>query len=205
VVEELIGPVSSNFPGVGVFMKFMIRKALSCFCLLLLTTTVAFAQKGKQPAPPAAPPPPDVIAKVTAAKNIFISNASADPPFTQLVPGGADMGYNAFYASLKQWGHFQLVSSPAQADLIFEIRSSTTISGYRTYCGPPNTTYNVYAPALMLSIFEASTHDPVYWITQPFEPGRNNAKTKIAFAQAISELTDQVKTLVASPVTPQTP
>ena len=30
--------------------------------------------------------------------------------------------YNAFYAAMKEWGKYTLVVSPAEADLVFEIR-----------------------------------------------------------------------------------
>jgi hypothetical protein len=46
-----------------------------------MTATVAFAQKGEHP--PSAPPPPPsaVIAKVTAAKKVFVSDAGAETYF----------------------------------------------------------------------------------------------------------------------------
>jgi hypothetical protein len=70
-------------------------------------------------APPRQPPPPNVISRVTSAKKIFLSNAGAEDLFVYAIPGGANVSYNELYASLKQWTYFQLVDSPAQADLIF--------------------------------------------------------------------------------------
>ena len=32
------------------------------------------------------------------------------------------MTYNEFYAAMKSWGRYELVSSPADADMVFEIR-----------------------------------------------------------------------------------
>ena len=89
-----------------------------------MTATVAFAQKGKLPPSPPPPPPLAVIAKVTAAKKIFVSNAGADTYFVHDIPGGANVTYNEFYAALKQWGYFELVDSATQADLIFQIQGT---------------------------------------------------------------------------------
>lgn len=166
-----------------------------------MTATVAFAQKGKHPPLPAPPPPPDVIAKVTSAKKIFLSNAGADRPFVQSISGGPNVTYNELYASLKQWGYFQLVDSPSQADLIFEIRSSTVIHDYLAPGGNANIANDItstFTPIFTLSIIDPSTHAPVYSMEMPAGRGSNKAKGKIAFSQSIGVLTEKIKALVAA-------
>jgi hypothetical protein len=64
---------------------------------------------------PAAPRP----AQIVAAKKVFISNAGV----------GTDMTYDQFYAAIKGWGRYELVASPADADLVFEISFSSQITG----------------------------------------------------------------------------
>jgi hypothetical protein len=160
------------------------------------------------PPPPPPPPPLSVISQVTAAKKIFLSNAGADHGFPQLIPGGPNVAYNELYASLKQWGYFQLVDSPSQADLIFEIRSSTIVHDDVKPGGNVNIasdTTEAYIPIFTLSIFEASTHDPVYSIVMPAGRGSNKAKGAIAFTQSIGVLTDKIKALVSVPAPPQNP
>ncbi|MGF7179922.1 hypothetical protein [Tunturiibacter psychrotolerans] len=190
-------------------MKSSYRRRLPCFTLLLILLTVGCAQQVVAPPPPPPPPPPSVISQVTAAKKIFLSNAGVDHGFNQIIPGGPNVTYDELYASLKQWGYFQLVDSPSQADLIFEIGSSTIVHEYIIKPGGnaniASDTTEAYIPTLTLSIFEASTHDPVYSIVMPAGLGSNKAKTAIAFTQSIGVLTDKVKALVAVPAPPQNP
>jgi hypothetical protein len=149
-----------------------------------------------------------VVAKLTAAKKIFLSNLGADRSFLQLMTGGPNGTYSELYASFKEWGYFQLVDSPSQADLIFEIRSSVNIHEYVKNGGNVNIasdTIEAYFPIFTLSIFEASTHDPVYSIVMPAGRGSNIPKGKIAFTQSIGVLTDKVKALVSVPAPTQNP
>jgi hypothetical protein len=53
---------------------------------------------------PAAPAPSDVL----KAKRVFVQNAGGDPEM-----------YSRFLTALNTWGHYTLVSSPAQADIVF--------------------------------------------------------------------------------------
>jgi hypothetical protein len=48
------------------------------------------------------------------------------------------VSYNELYAALKPWGYFQLVDSPAQADLIFEIRSTVDMHTEFVYSLKPD-------------------------------------------------------------------
>jgi|SRR5580658_1889443 hypothetical protein len=68
---------------------------------------------------PAAPIPLQIV----AAKKIFVANAGEDQPWyvDALYSGGADRTYNQFYAAMKTWGRYELVGSPANADLLVEI------------------------------------------------------------------------------------
>jgi hypothetical protein len=85
--------------------------------LSLLEGPFLAAQK-PQPAP-AAPIP----AQILAAKRIFIANAGGDDHSYDeaFFNGGPARAYNQFYAAMKTWGHFELVSAPGDADLAVEI------------------------------------------------------------------------------------
>jgi hypothetical protein len=148
-----------------------------------------------------------VISQVTAAKKIFLSNAGADKGFTQLIPGGPNGTYNELYASLKQWGYFQLVDSQSQADLIFEISSTTIVHEYIIKPGGnvniASDTTESYTPIFTLSIWNPSMHGPIYSIVMPAGRGSNKAKGAIAFTQSIGVLTDKIKDLVATPAPTQ--
>jgi hypothetical protein len=190
------------------FIKHLTRSPLSCFCLLLTIFTVACAPDVVAPPPPPSPPPLVVISQVTAAKKIFLSNAGADNSFPQFIPGGPNVTYNELYASLKQWGYFQLVDSPSQADLVFEIRSSTIINEYVKPGGNVNIASDkieAYIPIFTLSIIDPSTHASIYSIQMLAGRGSNKAKGAIAFTQSIGVLTDKLKALVAAPAASQNP
>jgi hypothetical protein len=87
------------------------------------------AQQSKGPAP--APVP----AQITAAQKVFISNAGGESLETVIdetvFNGGPDRPYNEFYAAIKSWGRYELVSSPADADLVLEISWALTDTGLR--------------------------------------------------------------------------
>jgi hypothetical protein len=168
--------------------------------------TVACAPKVVAPPPP--PPPPDVIAKVTAAKKIFISNAGENRQFAHDIPGGVNETYNEFYAAIKQWGYFQLVDSAAQADLIFQIQGTEQLPDVEhTGMGVENKDYTatLYPPMLNLSIIDPATQTPLYEIVMRAGRGSNIPKGRIAFTQSIGVLTDKIKALVAAPAPTQNP
>ena len=110
-------------------MKNSLLNALCLVLVVLAFNPLSVAQKSKMPAP--APVPP----QIAAAQKIFISNAggeSFDTVFDQVVfNGGPDRPYDQFYAAIKNSGHRDLVSTPADADLIFEISWALTDTGLK--------------------------------------------------------------------------
>jgi len=87
------------------------------------------AQQSKGPA--SAPVP----AQIGAAQKVFISNAggaSLETVIDETVfNGGPDRPYNEFYVAMKSWGRYELVSSPADADLVLEISWVLSDTGLR--------------------------------------------------------------------------
>src|ERR1700758_2121046 len=71
------------------------------------------------PSSATAPVPPALL----AAKKIFISNAGADSGlFPHPFSGDPDRAYNKFYAALQNWGRYQCVTDPSEADLVLELQ-----------------------------------------------------------------------------------
>jgi hypothetical protein len=91
---------------------------LSSFAIPGLQVSVLTAQLSKQAA--VAPIP----AQIRAARKVFVANAGGDETSSEepQFSGGPDRAYNQFYAAMKIWGKYELVGSPADADLLFEIR-----------------------------------------------------------------------------------
>jgi hypothetical protein len=79
---------------------------------------------GAQSPKEAAISPAPVPAQIMGGKSVFVSNAGEEnfnSAFGPVFSGGSDRAYNQFYAALEQWGRYKLVSTPAEADLVFEI------------------------------------------------------------------------------------
>lgn len=94
----------------------------------LLALSGAFAVPSRAQAQSQATAAAPVPAQILSAKNIFIGNGGgASDPYTGRYgdfSGGPDRAYNDFYAALKTFPKYTLVSAPADADLVFEISFS---------------------------------------------------------------------------------
>jgi hypothetical protein len=88
---------------------------------LLLAGSVCAQQKK---APDHAVPPAPIPAQILSAKKVFIANGGGDDSGygAAIYSGGPDRAYNEFYSIMKAWGRYELVASPGEADLVFEIR-----------------------------------------------------------------------------------
>jgi hypothetical protein len=175
------------------------QRRLSPFFLLLALLPLACARE----APPTVQPaPPDVVARVTAAKTIFLSNAGANDSFGYEITGGPNVAYNELYAALQQWGYFQLVDSPSHADLIFQIRGTELIPNLEDTASG-HVIARQHAPKLDLTILDphGDPHSPTPIDTLTVLAGRGTdiPKGQIAFAQSIEVLTYQISTLVDVP------
>jgi hypothetical protein len=114
---------------IGGCMKIIVR--LGVVAILLFIGLIPFVNaeqsKGSMPAP--VPP------QIGAGQKVFISNAGGESFETVIdqtvFNGGPDRPYNEFYAAMKTWGKYEIVSSPADADLIFEVSWVLTDTGLR--------------------------------------------------------------------------
>lgn len=93
----------------------------------LIVATMARAMPPQKSAPvPVAPMP----AQVLNGKKVFVANAGEENlslPIGSVLSGSPDRVYNQFYGAVQTLGRYELVSAPADADLIFEI--GFTING----------------------------------------------------------------------------
>jgi len=168
-------------------------------CPLVHGQTQLLPPAPPRPTPPQQPASPEVIARLTAAKTIFLSNAGGNDYFNGEIPGGPNVSYNQLYAALQQWGHFQMVDTPAHADLIFQIRGTELAPNL----APAPDAYHIIAqqhqPQLELTILDPATLTPIDTITAAAGRSTNIPKGSIAFARSIEWLTYQVNTRVSAP------
>jgi hypothetical protein len=98
-------------------MKILRLRLIACFGAIALLSDIALV--AQQAAPVAVAPVPALLLD---AKKIFISNAGADSgPFPHPFTGDPDRAYNEFYANAVSWGRYEVVATPGEADLVFEI------------------------------------------------------------------------------------
>ena len=151
-----------------------------------LPNTLAAAQAVTQPAPP----PP---AQIASAHTVFLTKGTDDPNF----PIDSTQSYNDLYAALKAWGHYQLVSAPDQADLVFQLRGVAPIAGV---AGTDGTVSSYTSPAFQLFIRDPKSNVKLWTITSPVTlAGRNQT-----FARWVSisetNLVSRIKVLGGQPL-----
>lgn len=166
-----------------------LRLALLIFALC---ATPFAAQARQQPDSTAAPVPPAIY----SAKKIFVSNAGADSGlFPHPFSGSQDRVYNQFYAAMQQWGRYQLVSDPNEADLVFEVR----LSGPN---GPQNPDKAKGAsdplPIFHLAILDRKSHYTLWAVTESVSIAWLQKSHDRNFDDALGALVADVKNLSAS-------
>ena len=163
------------------------RSSLSL--LLLATTLLAVPLLGQSAQEsPAAPVP----SQITAAKKVFISNAGEETSYwinkRGMYSGAPNRAYNQLYAALKSWGQYELVSAPADADLIFEIHFEAK---------PLHVEMPTDKNQFRLLILDPKSRVTLWAFTGYVEPA-NLAKTRERnYNSALSALVDELKALVA--------
>lgn len=137
----------------------------------------------QQPAPVAIAP---VSALLLSTKKVFLSNAGADSGlFPHPFSGDPDRAYNEFYANIESWGRYQLVATPAEADLVFEIQLTAPN-------GPANADKQKGAsdplPMFRLVIYDRPTHYVLWALTESIAPAALQKTHNQHFDEAIANL-----------------
>lgn len=162
-----------------------ILSAVSAATLLPVSSLSAQQPQEK----PAAPVP----AQIVSAKTVFISNAGVDglslAAFERL--GEPNKPYNQFYAAMKNWGKYELVSAPADADLVFEIRFGAPLTGADKM--------NVYAPQFGVTILDTKTHFTLWTLAEPVHGANRKATWERNLGQGMDKIIDDLKKLAAEP------
>jgi hypothetical protein len=162
------------------------RHFLSAVFLLSAATAVA-----QQPAASVIAPVPPALLN---AKTVFISNAGSDSGlFPHPFSGDPDRPYSQFYTSIHDWGHYQLVADPSQADLVFELQLTAPN-------GPANADKQKGAsdplPMLRLTIFDRKTHYVLWALTESIDSANLQKTHDRNFDEALATLTHDLQTLV---------
>jgi hypothetical protein len=173
-------------------MSIATRVCIVPVVLSFLAVHPAFAQ----PATTASAPVPSVIA---SAHRVFISNAGSDSYASESYfplgryTGGPNRFYNQFYASMKSWGRFTLTDSPANAEVVYEVRFATPAVD-RTSRGPGGFTYD---PQLNLNLLDPQTRVVLWSLTEHIAPASTASGDNKNFDRAVARMVSRVKGLVA--------
>ena len=125
--------------------------------------------------------------QIQSAGKVFISYAGIDDALIRSeiakFTGSSNGYYDQFYAAMKSWGRYQLVSKPAEADLIFEI-SVPSQQGLAN-------------PQLTLRILDPQTRI-LLWVFS-----EETQRSPKEFSKALSRLLNDAKAVSTSPGTDQ--
>ena len=146
------------------YVEMGMKSLRSGFGLAVCIVLIGASAMAQQTAPAAAGPVPPAI---LAAKKIFVSNGGADSGlFPSPFSGDPSRGYNQLYAGLKATGQYQLVSDPANADLVLELQLTAPN-------GPTNGSKVNGAsdpvPMFRLVVYDAKTHFVLWALTQSID------------------------------------
>jgi hypothetical protein len=155
--------------------------------LVLSTFVTAQQSKGSAPAP--------VPTQITSSQKVFISNLggeSFETVFDQNVfHGGPDRPYNDFYSAMKTWGKFELVSSPADADLVLEISWALSDTGLKL----------PVLGQLRLVVLDPKTHVPLWTLIEYVRGAVLLSNRDKNFDHAMNTIVGRLKLLSGIPVT----
>lgn len=161
---------------------------MNLVAVLLVLVAPAFA--AQQPTPPAPIPAP-----ILSAQKVFLANGGADLNSVKEFQGGdpTNEPYNSTYAALKAWGHWQLVPSPENAELVLVVRTIAPANFYSNGV--------TYSPQIELKVYDAKSHFLLWAFTQPIHGALLQSTADKNYAAAIQGLIIQLKLLTA-PATP---
>lgn len=164
------------------------------FCVLAISFIAAqvCVAKDTKKEVPLAPVP----TQISTAKTLFIANAGGeDNPSDSQFNGGPDRAYNQFYAEMKSWGRYELVATPADADLLLELRFTQPRVG-----SDPQAAIKldaVYDPQFRLVIRDLKTHAVLWGFTEHAQWAILQSNRDKNFDLAMDKLVDDVKNLVS--------
>lgn len=132
-------------------------------------------------------PQAPVPAQIISGRKAFISNGGSDGPIPSLYDGGPNRAYNQFYAALKDWEHYEIVSTPSDADLVFEIRVELSFAEGWTipYYG------------FKAIVWDPKTHVRLWTVSQRIQGGNRPKTIEKNYDQAIVVLVEEIKKLAA--------
>ena len=161
--------------------------------MLRAPTPFARAQQAREVLP--APVP----AQIFTGRKVFISNGGGDS--NNLYNGGPDRLYNQFYAAIKNWGRYEIVGSPAEADLVLEVSLANPFIGENVPGGGQTSvsSHSMSDPQFHLVIQDPGTRVTLWVFTEHIEPALLLGNRDKNFDQAVSFLFNDLRNVAGQP------
>jgi hypothetical protein len=150
--------------------------------LLVFSASSVVAQRKAAPVNSSLAPVP---APILQGKKAFISFELGDvSSFPSIYSGGPERAYTEFFQGMQQWGRYQLVADPKDADVVFAIRFVDTP-------GLAN-------PQIRLGITDARGRVSLWGFAEEINGAFRKKNRDAAFSDAITQVISDVKLLVSS-------
>lgn len=151
---------------------------------------------------PATPPlSPEALARqrLLSAHTLYLAKSTQDANF----PTSPDHAYNLVLANLRSWGHYQIVDSIAQADLVLQLRDAVHANVIND--PDPNSTGSTvyYLPSFQLTIADPSTLSPIWTVNSGIPTSIKQKKQSALVVAAAQNLVSQIKLLAGDSLTAQ--
>jgi hypothetical protein len=175
------------------------RKTIGCSmaAMIALLVVPSISAKNTKEAP-AAPVPP----QISSAKKILIANAGQDDLGASaggtVLSGPPTRCYDEFYAAVKEWNRFEIVPTPASADLVLEIRCAfTDVERPLDDSSKPSTDLG----RLSLTVVDRETHFVVWGFQEHVRNAVLQSNRDKNFEQAMTDIVNDLKGLEGSRTT----
>jgi hypothetical protein len=151
--------------------------------------------------PSAAPLTPEALARqrLLAAHTLYLARSTQDANF----PASPDDAYNLVLANLRNWGHYQIVDSIAQADLVLQLRDAVHANVVND--PDPNSAGSTvyYLPSFQLTLADPSTLSPLWTVSSGIPTSIKGKQQDALLAASAQNLVSQLKLLAGDSLTAQ--
>jgi hypothetical protein len=162
-------------------MSRVLRLFVIAASLIFLSSSLV-AQRQAAPVNSSAAPVP---APILQGSKAFISFELGDvSSFPSVYSGGPERAYNEFFQGMQQWGRYQLVADPKDADVVLAIRFVDTP-------GLAN-------PQIRLGILDARGRVSLWGFAEEINGAFRKKNRDAAFSGAITQIISDLKLLVNS-------
>ena len=179
-------------------------------------TQTAFAQQAQQPpattqqpapierqdpaaqtGPPDASLSPEALARqrLLSAHTLYLARSTQDINF----PASPDDAYNLVLANLRNWGHYQIVDSVAQADLVLQLRDAVHANVVDDADDTGSSVY--YLPSFQITIADPSTLSPIWTVSSSVPTAVKQKNQNALLSAAAVNIVSQLKLLADDTLT----